>query len=68
MLNSIKSELQRMRCTKHHKPPKVKIVGGSLNVDCCCEEFKAIINSKMQLLVGKAASDSINKELKRFFK
>lgn len=67
-LNSIKAELQRMRCAEHNQAAKIRVAGDTLHFECCCEAFKTKLDSKLKTLMANAVKDSIDKEFKRIFK
>ena len=42
--SEIEKELRKYKCKVHHKSPVVKSMrNGSAVIDCCCDEFQAIV-------------------------
>lgn len=60
VLRIVKKELEQLRCPKHHKPLRVEIVRGKLEMTACCDDFK----KSSELKYRKLFADSMGKYIK----
>jgi hypothetical protein len=63
-LRKIARNLEIERCSKHNENPKAKPKRDSIEISCCCEEFKAKLTKKMQSEITKQVNEDIKKALK----
>jgi len=67
-LKKIAQTLERQKCPKHGEKPKATAKGDSIQISCCCEEFKTKITSKMKAEITKQANADIEESIKKAFK
>ena len=65
---SIKRQLESMRCREHGGHPTVAVTSQGVQINCCCERFKAELASKAKQLIGKEAQKQIEESFKKAFK
>lgn len=67
-LASVKNELERLSCPVHHQAAKATIVGESIKLTTCCDEFSKKLEPKADALIKAAVDKSIRDELGNIFK
>lgn len=60
----IARNLEKERCSRHNKKPSATAKKDSINLSCCCEEFKNKLTKKMQSELTK----EVKKDFKKMFK
>ncbi len=63
-LRKIARNLERERCSKHNEHPTATPKRDSIELSCCCEDFKAKLVKKMESEITKQVEDDIKKALK----
>jgi hypothetical protein len=63
-LRKIAKILERERCFKHNENPKATPKRESIEISCCCEEFRTKLTKKMQSEITKQVNEDIKKALK----
>ncbi len=56
--------LERERCSKHNEKPTATPKKDSIELSCCCEEFKTKLVNKMESEIAMQVKDDIIKTLK----
>ncbi|MDO6803936.1 hypothetical protein Q4595_15910 [Wenyingzhuangia sp. 1_MG-2023] len=67
-LRKIARNLERERCSKHNEHPKATPKRDSIDISCCCEEFRKKITNKMSLEIKKEVENDLKKAFKGFRK
>lgn len=63
-LKKIARNLERERCSKHNEKPKVTPKKDSIDISCCCGEFRKKLITKMQSEIKKEATNDLRKMFK----
>lgn len=63
-LEPVKKEIESMRCSEHNEYAKATIQNDSIRLSTCCEKFKDDIMSKMDDMITRAVTSSIEDALK----
>ncbi|CAM1344638.1 hypothetical protein [Tenacibaculum amylolyticum] len=67
-LRKIAISLEKEICTKHNEKPKATPKRDSIDISCCCEEFKTKLINKMSSEINKQVENELNKAFKGFGK
>ena len=67
MERSIKSIIEKTKCSIHGNHPEVTFTQQGFNVSCCCccEKFRKDTISKCQEAIGEALQEQLSKAFKR---
>jgi hypothetical protein len=63
-LTKIARNLEKERCTKHQEKPTAKPKRDSIEISCCCSEFKTKLTAKMKSEITKQVEADIKKALR----
>jgi len=66
--NSVKRKIEKERCSKHNKHPKVQKTSKEFEVSACCEEFRKKMIAKLEIVMAEETKISIEKMLKKSFR
>ncbi|HUH35111.1 MAG TPA: hypothetical protein VL022_04690 [Moheibacter sp.] len=64
ILKSVKRELEKKRCKLHGKKADIKLSGDNLNMNCCCDKFRAELSKEMDKAVRKSTDEFMKKLFK----
>ncbi|APZ47679.1 hypothetical protein BW723_15880 [Polaribacter reichenbachii] len=67
-LRKIARNLERERCSKHNEKPKATPKRDSIDISCCCEEFRTKLTNKMSSEIKKEVENDLKKAFKGFGK
>jgi len=67
-LRKIARNLERERCLKHNEKPKAIPKMDSIDISCCCEEFRTKLTNKMSSEIKKEVENELKKAFKGFGK
>lgn len=65
---SIKRQLESMRCREHGGHPTVSVTSQGVQINCCCERFRAELSAKAKQLIGQQAQKQIEESVQKAFK
>lgn len=60
-LRRIAQKIERETCHVYHEHPKATPTNDSINLSCCCDQFKEKLVPKIQDEISKQISDDISK-------
>ncbi len=63
-LRKIARNLERERCSKHNETPKATPKKDTIEISCCCEDFRNKLTKKMQIEITKQVEEDIKKAFK----
>lgn len=63
-IRKIAKNLEMERCLKHNEKPTATPKHDSIELSCCCEDFKTKLVKKMKSEIAKQVEDDIKKALK----
>jgi len=63
-LRKIARNIEREICFKHNEKPTATPKKDSIELSCCCEDFKSKLVKKMESEIAKQAEEDIKKALK----
>lgn len=64
--NSIKLEVERMRCPVHEEHPKLSFTPSGFSVSCCCDAFRQKVIRKCNDAIKNVMKQEIEKTLRGF--
>lgn len=67
-LRKIARNLERERCSKHNENPTAIPKRDSIDISCCCEEFRTKLTDKMSSEIKKEVEIDLKKAFKGFGK
>lgn len=67
-LRRIARNLEKERCSKHNEKPKATPKRDSIDISCCCEEFRTKLTKKMSSEIKKEVEIDLKKAFKGFGK
>jgi hypothetical protein len=63
----IADKIESIKCKRHTRTPKIKIVRGNIRISCCCDEHKQFLERQVEYEIYKLFNEEHEENAEEIF-